>query len=152
MTCPLSFPTERAIYFSNMAACHMKLDEYKEAKEKCTQALTSDPTYSKALLRRAQANEKLATYSALSDALEDYKQLKTMALNNRYTLNECDRAQRELPEKIKRQMNQEKEEMMGKLKEVGNTLLGKFGLSTDNFQFSQDPSGTGGYSVNFVNK
>ncbi|EIE84068.1 hypothetical protein RO3G_08773 [Rhizopus delemar RA 99-880] len=138
MTCPLSLAKERA-------------NEYKDAKDMCTQALKSDPTYSKALLRRAQANEKIGSYTAMSEALDDYKKLKAQA-NDQYTLKECTRAERELPIKIKVQMEKEKEEMMSKLKDVGNTILGKFGLSTDNFQFTQDPSGSGGYSVNFVNK
>ena len=36
----------------------------------------------------------------------------------------------------------------GKLKDLGNTVLGKFGLSLDNFKAEKDPS-TGSYSIQF---
>ncbi len=35
-----------------------------------------------------------------------------------------------------------------KLKGFGNTILGKFGLSLDNFQMQKDPV-SGSYSINF---
>lgn len=41
-----------------------------------------------------------------------------------------------------------KEEMFSKLKDLGNNLLGKFGLSLDNFKAEQDPA-TGSYNIKF---
>jgi hypothetical protein len=40
------------------------------------------------------------------------------------------------------------EETMSKLKDLGNSLLGNFGLSLDNFKAVQDPN-TGSYSISF---
>ena len=45
------------------------------------------------------------------------------------------------------QQEKEKDEMLSKLKDLGNSLLGNFGLSTDNFKF--DPQDGGGYSMRF---
>ena len=42
-----------------------------------------------------------------------------------------------------------KAEMLDTLKGFGNTILGKFGLSLDNFKAEKDPA-TGSYSVQFV--
>ncbi|MQL79120.1 hypothetical protein Taro_011558 [Colocasia esculenta] len=41
-----------------------------------------------------------------------------------------------------------KEEMMGKLKDLGNSILGHFGMSVDNFNAVKDPN-TGSYSISF---
>ena len=41
-----------------------------------------------------------------------------------------------------------KEQMMGQLKELGNSLLGKFGMSLDNFKAEKDPN-TGSYNISF---
>ncbi|ORE17922.1 hypothetical protein BCV71DRAFT_243760 [Rhizopus microsporus] len=142
---------EHALVVCPLACTKERANEFKDAKDMCTQALKIDPNYTKALLRRAQASERIGTYASMSEALEDYKKLKTLAIDT-YIFKECERAEKELPTKINFQMEKEKEEMLNKLKDVGNALLGKFGLSTDNFQFTKDPSGSGGYSVNFVNK
>ncbi len=41
-----------------------------------------------------------------------------------------------------------KEEMLNTLKGFGNSILGKFGLSLDNFKADKDPA-TGSYSIRF---
>jgi len=43
-------------------------------------------------------------------------------------------------------MEKQKEEVLGKLKDLGNMFLGNFGMSLDNFQAVQDPV-TGSYSI-----
>jgi hypothetical protein len=52
-----------------------------------------------------------------------------------------------LPDRLRQQQEKEKDEMLSKLKELGNGLLGKFGLSTDMFKFDQQEGG--GYNMRF---
>ena len=42
-----------------------------------------------------------------------------------------------------------KEEMLSKMKDLGNSLLGNFGLSLDNFKAQKDET-TGSFSIQFV--
>ncbi len=58
------------------------------------------------------------------------------------------RKKSELEHKVKQKQERLQKEVMGKLKDLGNTILGKFGLSLDNFQTQKDPA-TGSYSINF---
>jgi hypothetical protein len=39
-----------------------------------------------------------------------------------------------------------KDEALGKLKELGNSILGNFGMSLDNFKMNQDPN-TGSWNI-----
>ena len=55
---------------------------------------------------------------------------------------------KELAKKIDERNEKLKEEMIGKLKDVGNKILGKFGMSLDNFKMVPDPN-TGGYNIKF---
>ena len=53
---------------------------------------------------------------------------------------------RNLEKKNEEKLNKLKDEALGKLKELGNTILGNFGMSLDNFQMNQDPS-TGSWNI-----
>ncbi|RIA87581.1 hypothetical protein C1645_283833 [Glomus cerebriforme] len=153
-TCPVEEKKERAVYWGNIGACEVKLNKHKEAVDACTKALEDDPTYTKVLFRRAQANEKINTLLSTNSALEDYKKLSSdpthksdrVVLDNRSLISN---AIKRLPPKIKELEEKEKAEIMDKLKGFGNTILGNFGLSTDNFQMIQDEKGS--YNIQFVN-
>lgn len=153
-TCPDERKDERAIYLGNIGACYFKLEKYKDAVDSCTKALEDSPTYTKALLRRAQSNEKLNTLSSLTSALEDYKALQSTSSHfstlNSQTRKQVNTSIQRLPPQISIIQEKEKNEMLDKLKDLGDKFLGNFGLSTKNFKMAQDPN-TGSYSVQFVN-
>ncbi|KAF7512232.1 hypothetical protein GJ744_002394 [Endocarpon pusillum] len=116
----------------------------------------------KSLLRRARARHRLATWSSLTGAQEDYTLLlslhntttttpssstrtQTIASNDLKTVHD---ALARLPAEINTVKEKEMGEMMGSLKDLGNKILSPFGLSTDNFKMVKDEK-TGGYSMNF---
>ncbi|CAB3225506.1 unnamed protein product [Arctia plantaginis] len=64
----------------NLAACYMKLEDYRACVNFCTEVLELDPRNEKALYRRGQANYALKNYD---DALMDLKQAEKISPNNR---------------------------------------------------------------------
>lgn len=131
----------RSICHSNRATCFFKLGKYEDSIKECKRALDLNPSYMKALLRRAEAHEKLEHYD---EAVSDMTKILEMDPSNYHAKRSIDRLEplaREKREKMK-------EEMIGKLKEMGNSILGKFGMSIDNFKAVQDPN-TGSYSISF---
>jgi len=77
----------------------------------------------------------------------DYTTLLALLSNTSPHVLAIRRALSSLPSRIKVQQEKEKDEMLGKLKELGNGILGKFGLSTDMFKFDQQEGG--GYNMRF---
>ncbi|KAF1923911.1 uncharacterized protein M421DRAFT_9207 [Didymella exigua CBS 183.55] len=195
--CPGYLEYDIAVLRSNISACHIKLEEWKEAIESATKALDAldrvDPPAvketdengrgelagrvseiddsteillealtrtrhsindvyklrTKALLRRAKARREVGGWASLQGSLEDYQTLS----KSPHQLSSLDQkavqdAIRMLPTELNTTKDKEMAEMMGNLKKLGNGILKPFGLSTDNFQFTQD-SKSGGYSMNF---
>ncbi|KAH7883769.1 hypothetical protein F5I97DRAFT_1584674 [Phlebopus sp. FC_14] len=138
----------RAVINANIGACLLKLDDHKGVVDVCTQALNDDPHYVKALQRRIAANEKLDTWSSLGRAQEDYKLLLDLLPEGSPEVVRTRKALQLLEPRVQAAQKRETTEMLDKLKGLGNSILGNFGLSTDNFKF--EPNGQGGYSMNFV--
>jgi len=138
----------RSVMNANIGACYVKLGDHKEAVAACTEALLDDPQYVKALQRRASSNEQINTWSSLGSAQEDYNKLLAILPPSSPQLPEIRRSLAALKPRVEAAQKQETAEMIDKLKGLGNNILGKFGLSTENFQFT--PNGQGGYSMNFV--
>lgn len=129
-----------ATYHSNRAAVCLHLDQYQDAIRDCDIAILLNPSYTKAFMRRSTAYEQTErTEEALQDA-KAAQQLDPTNPNIRKTVARLQKIEDERLEELKA-------ETMGKLKDLGNSILGNFGLSLDNFNAVQGPDGS--YSVNF---
>lgn len=128
--------------FGNRAAVYQKLERWEETVEDSKSAIDLDPNYLKAYRRRSIAAEKLSRWH---EALEDLK--KIIELDPECRSKESGRLAF-LERRAQEQFEKDKDEMISKLKGLGNTVLGKFGMSLDNFKCEKDP-GTGSYSVKY---
>ncbi|KAK0198655.1 TPR-like protein, partial [Armillaria mellea] len=137
----------RSVLNANIGACFVKLNELKQAVEACSEALIDDPQYVKVLQRRAASNDQIGSWASLASAQEDYNALLKLLPPNSPQMKETERSLQRLKPRLDDTQKRETAEMLDKLKGLGNSVLGKFGLSTDNFQFV--PNGQGGYNMNF---
>jgi len=138
---PAKATKQRAVFLANRAACCMRQEDYPGVVQDCSAALELDEGYLKALLRRAAAYEEL---DDIERALVDLKKVLELDPGNAGVAARVD----PLEKRVEARREEMKEEMMGKLKELGNGLLSKIGLSMDNFQMQKDPA-TGSYSIKF---
>lgn len=131
----------RSICHANRAICFIKLEKYEDAIKECSKALELNPAYMKALSRRGEAHEKLEHFE---EAIADMRKILELDPSN----DQPRRAIRRLEPLADIKREKMKEEMIGKLKEMGNSVLGRFGMSVDNFKAVKDPN-TGSYSISF---
>ncbi|XP_051127173.1 uncharacterized protein LOC127248717 [Andrographis paniculata] len=131
----------RSICHANRAACYSKLGKYEETIKECTKALELNPSYMKAIVRRGEAREKLEQYEEAIADMNKILELDPLNDQAKRTIIRLKPLAEEKREKMK-------EEMIGKLKDMGNSILGRFGMSVDNFKAVKDPN-TGSYSISF---
>jgi len=139
----------KAVYHCNRAACYLMMAKTGTVEDKaywesavadCTDALGMKPGYPKALLRRGTAYEKL---DQLSEAHTDYKAYVQVDPTNRAVVESMVR----IEPIVKERQEKQKVEMIGKLKELGDMVLGKFGMSVNDFKADKGPDGN--YSISY---
>ena len=136
---------ELSLLYCNRAACYLSEKNWQATVDDCTAAISANKRNVKAYWRRADAREELHKYR---EALEDLNELSKLdAEIGRQT--SVRKAITRLEPLAKKQQEEELQEVLGKLKQFGNMVLGKFGLSTDDFKMEKDPN-TGGYSLKFT--
>ncbi|KAJ7981813.1 TPR repeat-containing thioredoxin TTL1-like [Quillaja saponaria] len=69
----LRLDPSNSVLYCNRAACWFKLGVWERSIEDCNQALSIQPSYTKALLRRAASNSKLEKWA---EAVKDYEVLR----------------------------------------------------------------------------
>ncbi|KAH8583668.1 TPR Domain containing [Cryptosporidium sp. chipmunk genotype I] len=144
LNCPEDEKRLMSVLYSNRAACHIMLDNIDSALVDSNDAIEFDDTYTKAYLRRFTVLEKKEKWH---DALRDINKAFELDENLKNDLNLVKR-HKNVEKNSTELFNKEKEEMVGKLKDLGNMFLGKVGLSLDNFQVEQNPQ-TGSYNIQF---
>ena len=116
-----------AVFLGNRAAAYYAIDEFALVVDDCTQAL-----------------EKL---ERLDEALADARKIQELDPSWPKIGATVSRLEAESAAK----MEKLKDEALGKLKELGNSILGNFGMSLDDFKFQQDAA-TGSWSIGMGKK
>uniref|UniRef100_G3VHA8 Tetratricopeptide repeat protein 1 n=1 Tax=Sarcophilus harrisii TaxID=9305 RepID=G3VHA8_SARHA len=104
-TCPACYQKDRSVLFSNRAAARMKQDKKDAAINDCSKAIELNPSYIRALLRRAELYEKT---DKLDEALEDYKSV----LEKDPSIYQAGEACMRLPKQIEERNEKLKAEML----------------------------------------
>ncbi|KAH7546081.1 hypothetical protein FEM48_Zijuj01G0162900 [Ziziphus jujuba var. spinosa] len=104
----------RSTCYSNRAICFLKMEKYEDTIKECTKALGLNPSYMKALVRRAEAHEKLEHFE---EAISDMKKILELDPFN----DQAKRSIRRLQPLAEEKREKLKEEMIGKI--IESSLL-----------------------------
>lgn len=161
-----------ATLHANLSASYLKLEKFLEARDSADAALRLLSSKkkkegdekkkalllaAKALLRRAAAAAGEGDFaSAAADARAAAEQAKSAAAASSSSSSasafllekQASAAAEDYGRRAAEAAERARDEVVGKLKELGNSLLGRFGLSLDSFAAEKDPE-TGAYSIKF---
>jgi len=132
----------RAAVLFNRGAALYHGSRFAESVESCSKAIELKPDYIKALYRRGMAYSKL---DQLEKAVADFDGIFEIdpSLRTQYQSEYED-----IKKRMHVRMEEEKAKMISGLKDLGNSLLGHFGMSLNDFQ--KDPT-TGSYTLKSKN-
>ena len=132
------------ILYCNQGICFNKLNDKDKALESFSSALKLNDKYAKALANR------MLLYNAKGDYIEAYDDFKRLKEIDQKLFSNYAHMDGDLCAKAEVKKKEMTDEMLGKLKEMGNSILGNFGISLDNFKMI--PNGQGGYSIQYNNQ
>ena len=132
------------ILYCNQGICFNKLNDKDKALESFSSALKLNDKYAKALANR------MLLYNAKGDYIEAYDDFKRLKEIDQKLFSNYAHMEGDLCAKAEVKKKEMTDEMLGKLKEMGNSILGNFGISLDNFKMI--PNGQGGYSIQYNNQ
>ncbi|SIO73310.1 Tetratricopeptide repeat protein 1 [Babesia microti strain RI] len=132
----------KSILLSNRAASYINLGSWDDALADCNESIKLNSENVKSYVRRSAVHQEMNKWHEASNDIH-----KALELDP--TLVDVYKSKADyLKGKSDAQLEIEKAEVISKLKDLGNTLLGKIGLSLDNFKVEQNPQ-TGSYNIQF---
>lgn len=130
----------------NRAAAKLSLGQAGDALSDCRAALEADPSYVKAAGRAARCHERLGEEAEGEEEAEHHRaeaqRYKRMEGEGGNAVAEQGGGEANNAEATE----QQKQEALGALQELGDMILQPFGLSTKDFKAEKDPQ-TGSYSI-----
>lgn len=139
--CPDDKTEQKAIYFNNKGMALLLLDRKDDALEAFTQSVSYNENYLKPRFQKLKIYKEQEKYS---EAKEEGKFIMERDPSFGGIIAEMQKLDKLEAEKL----NKMKDEVLGNLKNLGNMVLGKFGMSLDNFKLNQNADGTYNVSMN----